>query len=263
MKRIFAAFLLAAATLSTTATAAPISLNGSLANGMLDQGNYNVVFTNNTTLPEKYNFNSLSYSFSFKDDGEQMKLKSTSDRDEGQYGKVKNGKTTRDVTVTNTNTYTGEQESAALWFGNILLGNGSTQLFESKETGLPGFESVYDGSVCTKWFFVCFSSYSQYSNTTTTTTTIKKAYTGEFTISGTVTNQSIIDALLNDGQMTFKLKVLGDLMLTDSSFLLDYTKVEEPAEEPGEVPEPSSVLLAGAGLAAIGFLRRRRNAAQA
>jgi|GEM_PF-1186495 len=264
MKQIITALLLAAATLSTTAAAAPISLNGSLANGMLDQGSYKVAFINDTPLPEKYTFNSLSYSFSFKDDGELMKLTSTSDRDEGEYGKVKNGKSTRDVTVTNTHTYTGEQESAALWFGDFLLGNGSTQLFESSYTSPSSFQEIYDGQKCTKWFFfICKQSHSQYSDTTTTTTTVKKAYTGEFTISGTVTNQSIIDALLNDGQLTFKLKVLGDLMLTNSELLLDYTKVEEPTEEPGEVPEPSSVLLAGAGLAAIGFLRRRRTAAQA
>ncbi|TXF97309.1 PEP-CTERM sorting domain-containing protein [Massilia arenae] len=263
MNRIATALLLAAATLSTTAFAAPIALDGSLSNGMLDQGHYKAVFTNNTAPPEKYTFNSLSYSFSFKDDGEVMKLVSTSDRKEGAYGSVKHGESHRDVTVATTNTYTGEQESVALWFGNFLLGSGSTQLVHSSETSAPSFQEIYDGKKCTVWFIACFASHDQYSNTTTTTTTVKNAYTGEFTISGTVTNQSIIDALLNDGQMTFKLKVLGDLMLTNSQFLLDYTKVEDQVEQPGEVPEPSSVLLAGAGLAAIGFLRRRRSAAQA
>jgi hypothetical protein len=264
MKKIIIAALLAATcAMSTTASAAVVALDGSFASS-LNNKSYDAVFSGTSFLPENYTVNSLSFSFSFLDAGGTLKNQGTEQTgySAAKYKLHSSSWFTdiylRNVNVTNTTTYASEQEFAQLSFGDLVLGKGNTNYTEqSKDLGSKK-ERVIDSSDC----FIVWCEYKK-SDVTTTSLKLIKDYTGAFTISGVTTDQSIIDQLLSSGELALSLDIVGKLKLTASEVLLDYTEVETPAEEPSDVPEPSSVLLAGAGLAAIGFLRRRRSAAQA
>lgn len=265
MKKIVIAALLAATcALSTTASATVVEMKGSFASNLSNE-TYNATFSAKSLLPDNYTVNSLSFSFSFLDNGGTLKNLGTKQTayDAGAYTLHSDTYLTdiylRNVKATNTTTYASEQETASLSFGDLVLGKGATNYRE--KTVDKGFKDtrVIDSEHC-EWLVFC--TYYK-SDVKTKSVELTKDYTGAFTISGVTTDQSIIDQLLGNGELALNLNIFGKLKLTDSKVLLDYTKVETPVEEPGEVPEPSSVLLAGAGLAAIGFLRRRRTAAQA
>jgi hypothetical protein len=260
-KLVIAALL--ATTMSTGAFAAPIALDGSFATNLSNK-TYDAVFSGKSFLPEDYVVNGLSFSFSFLDAGGNFKdaapvqtgYKSTG---YGFHSYDRHSITfARYVNIEQTITRSSEQERAQLSIGDIVLGSGATTLNEQTSSGGSTFARVNDAAYCAYTFCKYLDS-----KITTKTSILTKDYTGGFTISGIITNQSIIDQLLGNGELTLSLDIFGKLKLTDAQVLLDYTEVEAPAEQPGEVPEPSSVLLAGAGLAAIGFLRRRRSAAQA
>lgn len=260
MKKIIITALLAATcAISASASAEVINLDGSFGS-KLSTGTYNNVFKSGLT--GQYDVNSFKFSFTFTDFGDTVwnageaydfKQGNLSD---SSYSWLRlrwenSRENTQHVDMTSL------QETASLMFGNTELKSDGTE----KKTWTKDYsvdEVAKNGKVCV--WGVCSPNYT---TTTTTTTYHKTDYTGPFTISGIVSDKNIIDQLFNNGDLSLSLKIFGNLKLTDSKVSLDYTKVEEPAEQPGEVPEPSSVLLAGAGLAAIGFLRRRRNAAQA
>jgi hypothetical protein len=164
----------------------------------------------------------------------------------------------REVGVTNTTTKTSEQERATLTFGDLVLGSGATTLHTTQETTGSYSSLHYDGAECRNQKHKQKCTYYK-SVVTNTDVLIKNDYKGGFELTGTITEKSLIQQMLEHGALSLNLAIGGDLMLTGSKVSLDYTQIEIPAE----VPEPSSVLLAGAGLAAIGFLRRRRSAAQA
>jgi len=264
MKKIVIAALLAATcALSTTASAAVVAMDGSFASN-LNNKTYDAVFSAKSLLPESYTVNSLSFSFSFLDNGGTLKNMGTKQTEysAGAYKLHSSNWFTdiylRSVKTTNTTTFASEQETASLSFGDLVLGNGATEYKEKTADKGSKTTRVIDDERC-----VVFWCEYKKSDVTTKSVELTKDYTGAFTISGVTTDQSIIDQLLGNGELALSLNIFGKLKLTGSEVLLDYTKVETPVEEPGEVPEPSSVLLAGAGLAAIGFLRRRRSAAQA
>jgi len=262
MKKIFiASLLVAASVISTSASAAILELNGNIANGMLANGNHKPVFTGLSSLTGDYTINSLSYSFTFTDDGTDT-WSSSPTTQKTTIGKYQDHPWTdwkyREVDVVNTTVRTSQQESAALWFGDLLLGTDSTKLTTSQKVTDAYSYLHYDGKECEKVGRKEKCTYYK-SAVNNTDMLVSKDYTGSFTIAGVTSNQSIIQHLLDNNGLNFKLKIGGDLLLTGSQVMLDYTKVELPAE----VPEPSSILLAGAGLAAIGFARRRRGAAKA
>jgi hypothetical protein len=261
MKKSFiAALLTATCAISTSAFAAPIALDGSFGSNLSNK-TYDAVFSGKSFLPENYTVNGLSFSFTFLDNGGTFKnsapsVTSTSATEYKYYngGFFSDTNYRRNVTVNSKIERSSEQETAQLSFGDLVLGSGATTLVTSSADGGSSFASIRDKRVnCFIW---CDNYNSQ---TTTKTSIVTKDFTGGFTISGIVSDQSIIDQLLSSGDLTLSLKVAGNLLLTGAQVMLDYTEVETPAE----VPEPSSVLLAGAGLAAIGFARRRRTAAKA
>jgi len=258
MKTKFAAVLLTSiCALSTSASATTISLDGSFGADKLANNSYSTAFSGKASLPVDYTVNGLSFSFTFIDAGGKLKDSApvqTSYHATG-YGfhSYDSHSLTfaRYVDITQQITRSSEQESAQLSIGNLVLGSGSTTLETTALNGGSTFNRVHDQAYC-------LFSYCKYfdSKITTRTDIVVKDYTGEFTISGNITDQSIIDQLLATGELTFNLNIGGNLLLTNSNVSLDYTKIDEPAE----VPEPSGVLLVAAGLAGLGLARRRSKA---
>ena len=263
MKKMIIAAALVASALSTTAMATPITMDGAFSTS-LDNKSYDAVFSGKSFLPENYLVNGLSFSFSFLDAGgvfKDSKPVQTSYQATGyDYHSMGNNSITlaRYVDIGQTITRSSERETAQLSIGDLVLGTGATTLSEKNSVVGSSFQRVNDATYCTHYGCMHWDS-----KITTRTNLLTKDYTGGFTISGYTTNQSIIDQLLDNGELTMRLDIFGKLKLADANVSLDYTEVEAPAEEPADVPEPSSILLAGAGLAALGFVRRRRAVAHA
>lgn len=256
MKKLIATALLTAlCTISTAALATPVALNGSFASSALSNNNYSAVFSGKSFLPADYVVNSLSYSFTFRDDGSDSWTTSaptaTGSSGLSDYSYHTQYSAARYQTYFQTVQRTSEQETARLSIGGVVLGTGSTAATETSATTSSPLTATLDGQDC----FWGYCYYSYYTKSKTDTTTVTRDYTGAFTISGIISNQSIINELLRNDQLTLNLNIAGDLLLTGSQFLLDYTKVE-----PTAVPEPSSILLALAGLAGLGAVRRRNKA---
>ncbi|WP_296949674.1 PEP-CTERM sorting domain-containing protein [uncultured Massilia sp.] len=248
MKKLLGTAVLAAVcAMSNQAIAAPVALDGSIATA-LSTGTYNATFSGTAFLPADYTINSLKYSFTFRDDPSDPWTTSQPKHDRttstGYYVEsgIFNVTYGRDVDIYQTIQRTGERESVQLSLAGLLVGSGATAQSVTSATS-DASKRVYDGSDC--YFFCDY----YYSNTTTHTTTVTTDWTGTFTISGTVSSKEILDKLLQDDQLLVSLKVDGDLKLTGASLLLDYTATQ--------VPEPSSILLALAGLGGLGFARRR------
>lgn len=260
MKKMFAAALLTTiCSISTSALAAPIAMNGAFDTNNMGNDTYSAVFSGKSFLPEKYAVNGLTFSFSFVDAGGTFKDSAPvqTGYHASSYGyhshDWRSVTYARYVDVKQTMTRSSEQETAQLMFGNILLGSDATKL-SKREIVDSTFNRVNDAAYCLAIWCKYFDS-----KITTKTTIQEEDYTGGFTISGTITNQSIIDQLLATGELTFNLNIGGNLLLTNSNVSLDYTKIDEPAE----VPEPSGMLLVAAGLAGLGLARRRSKAVSA
>lgn len=256
MKKIAATALLTAlCALSTAASATQLALNGSMGTTSMSTSTYNATFSGKSLLPQDYTINSLTFSFSFMDDGSDTwttSSPSVTSVSTGNYYSDGFLTQTRDRTVNQTVNTTSEQESATLSLAGIQVGSGATTL---KETiSAPVLSSTTTTLDKTSCFILCTYYYT---DTNTYTTTDTKDWTGPFTISGTVTNQQILDKLLADDMLAVSLNVKGDLKLTAANILLDYTKVES-----NKVPEPSSLMLAAGGLFGLGYARRRAARAQ-
>lgn len=260
MKQSLIAVLLAATcAFSTTASAAWTPMTGT-SGADLSSGSYNATYSGKSYLPENYTVNGLTFSFSFLDAGGTF---TDSAPVRNSYSATKYAYHSHDarsltwaryVDIKQTITRSSQQETAQLSIGDIVLGSGATTFSEEKLDGGSTFNRIHDQA----WCIAIWCKYLD-SKITTKTKIIKQDYTGGFTISGNITNQSIIDQLLATGDLTFNLNIGGNLQLSNAQVLIDYSEVKAPAE----VPEPSGVLLVAAGLAGLGLVRRRRNAASA
>lgn len=274
-----------ACTLSAPVAAAPISLNATL-DGLLSnsaQGKFDA----SSALNGNYKIDSLTFTFSFNDDGDVINYgdaqrtaytPTTSYKKDGKAGtatapnghKVSTQSYTRDATSFETVLGLGQQESASLSLAGIDVGYGETELSKatSKSTSAgrspvgqdpdktdSGYEKCF-------WLFFYICNWEQGTwkyytdNVKTVTTTDTQTWTGSFDITGTTTDRSIIDQLLNNKYLDFGLGLTGDLFLTNAQIDFEATEIA------AEVPEPSTALLMLAALGGLGYSMRRRSTKQ-
>lgn len=255
-KFVGSALFAACAALSTVASATPVTLTGSIANNtLLSNGTVSGVFDGTSVLPTDYTINSLTFSFTFLDDTDPLTSSTT------VTGKTSTGYDAyswltyvRDVTTTQTVTQTGQQESVSLALAGVTVGSGATTATQTSSTTTSSGQLSLDSVYC---FLACLTKYSDNITVTTTNTT---DWTGSFTISGTVTDASILSQLLSNDQLLYSLTTSGDVYLTSAQLNLDITPTTQASSA---VPEPSTILLALAGLGGIGLGRRYGKRARA
>jgi len=258
-KTIITALLAATCAISTSAFAEIVEMNGSFGRNLANN-NYNATFSFDQPT-DNYKVNGLSFSFSFLDNGGTFSVVDTkrTGYSEGNYKHDSYGiwseTLLRQIDISQDVYRTSAQETARLSFGNLVLGNGGTNLVSGTRGAAndPTSSRINDGYRCN---FLAYCTYKD-TNTTTTTTFVTDDYTGGFTIKGSTTDEALIAQLIGSGELLLNLDIVGKLKLTASKLEVDYSILEVPAE----VPEPSSLLLAGVGLAAVGFARRRRSSA--
>ena len=278
MKGTQISIALAAATLSLSqvATAVPITIKSSLADGAyLSPGSYTGQFDARAALPAQYQVNSASYIFKFQDDADQTQTQiqlvsgsasgyvrnnNSSYYDDGYYY----------YTYINTRnnyyfrTIEGQRESAYLAIEGASIGSGRTAEFSQYEepevTSSITFErtAVFPG-----YWYSCGNSFcynrgryeSYYTNVYNSTNTQRRDWLGGFDIMGEISDITVLNRLETAGVLNFTLAVIGDLNLIESRLLLDYTEIEPQS---AGVPEPSSAALLMAALFGIGIFRTGR-----
>lgn len=279
-KALVSALSLALLSLSQVATAGIVTLNSSIANAThLSAGSVNGIFDGTSLLPENYQINSASFSFSFADDsdsftqGNPYYLGTTYgayNYSGGGYNGNYYNYYNRNVTTQQSVQKTGQAESVNVSLAGIASGAGETSLTQSSSSSTVYQGQTYDGASgyngysyscgnhCGGWSPGNWNYY--YSNNYTQTTTNTQDWTGGFTIAGIITDQWILDQLNDFNTLEFSFLVGGDLYLTGGQLSLDVTEIAPP---PGNsVPEPSTTLLMLAALGGLAFSKRRRNSLQ-
>lgn len=269
--RLALAVVAAACTLSAPAFATTISLDAVKSDTYVNGQGYTGTFDGKSVLPASYTVNSISFTFDFKDNNDAFTTGPTryaGTKVENEYSltssSTKKGYTTnifdRDLTINNTVSVTGQQESVSVSLGGVVVGSGSTSAKSGTSTSttspvrtLEDTTSLGHYSLCLP-FVGCFGwvedgKNQYYDNTKTSTVTTTQDWTGSFSVSGTTTDQQLIQQLLNTSTLQFGLDVKGDLYLTAANVTLDITQTA--------VPEPSTIALALAGLAGLGYTRRK------
>lgn len=279
-KTLLAACMTATVTFAPGAFATPLSLSASLAPGYLSNGAHAGVFDATAALPARYQINSASFYFTFSDDSDSswgyFQSLGTSYTPYTHSSTVYDASddyyyyyNVRSVTDNSAFQMFGEAERASLSLGGRVVGSGATSSSTSSTQSTSYQYQTLDSSTDSpRYAYVCGnynvcvvpgSTQYYYSDHYATTTTINSDNTGNFVIQGALTDQTILDQLLNSGLLSINLGVTGDLNLTAARLDLDYTALDSP--QPGAVPEPSSLLLSLTALGGVIGLRRKRRAA--
>lgn len=283
MKKNTLAAVLAAALscLSAQALAMPIPLNGSIADGsLLANGTYTGRFDGSGLLPAYYQINSASFSFTFGDDTDYLSYggAQVTSANYGAYAYTYT-QTSRQRTFTHYERsgsrtqlvkWTGEQENANLSLGGMAIASGATGLTQTTTSSFTPNTQILDSATNTgvEGYYSCGNYCSGYgplhwtyylSNGAVTTNVETQDWNGGFTLTGMLTEKSLLDQLLSTNALEFSLAIAGDLNLVNSRLTLDITELAPPPS--GDVPEPSTLLLTLAALGALGYSRRRSSAA--
>jgi hypothetical protein len=259
-----------------SASAASVSLNATgLSSNYLADGVYSGQFDGSSLLPAQFRVNSASFSFSFSDDVDSLMQQAYSNLGStdsgygyvgGQYNPAIGGISY--VFERAVHQYYSQQlaeagESVKVQLGatNVAAGQGATATTTSyAETEISAGRSLESYSFYPGYTYSCgnFCSayhapeeYSFYLNNFDNVATTTVHANGAFVVSGTVTNTSLIQELIDTRALGFSLNVAGDLMLTSGRLDLDVTQVSA-------VPEPDTMLLMLGGLGAVGYAARRR-----
>lgn len=276
--RLALAVVAAVCTLSAPAFATPVTLTSSIANNtLLNKTSYTGAFNGTGVLPASYTINSLSFSFNFKDNTDdaitygtaQAGTKTTGDyvqvnktvADDGTVKKYFERDVVQNYSVLNSSA----QESVSLALAGVNMGSGATSMTSSStpQTSLSTPTLVNKTGFDTKCTSVnpvfgncdettpgAWNYYTD--NTSTKTVTTLQDWSGNFDISGTTTNQQIINQLLNSNALQFGLTVSGSVILANANITLDITEKA--------VPEPSTLALMLAAMGGLGYSMRRRSA---
>lgn len=276
MSRRFRLSALGAALLcvGSQALAAPVVLTSS-SGGYLGAGSHVGVFDGSGVLPSSFHINSASFAFLFSDDQDAVSTGATQSTGSsvGSYSLINsyyNGNYNytylRTVTAYQQVERTGEAESASVSFAGIGVGSGSTAMSQSSTTGTAYNGQSFDsqsgyngygyscGNRCSGWAPGSWSYY--YSDNYTQTTTQTTDWSGDFAISGMLSDLSLLDSLLIGGVLQYELLVSGDLRLTGATLTLDISDLN--SEPSSSVPEPTSLALLAVALGGLAYSSRRR-----
>ncbi len=233
-------FALITVVTSTSAYAIPVSVSSNIGDDvLLGYSTYAGLFDIRSELTPSTNYNypldinSVTFEFTFSDDFNDPIRASLTRRDPSDV--YTNGGGDNYYNNTRVRLYEGDDESATL-----VLGAQS----ESGQTTLRTTTEIND-------YFVGRRDGRNLFRRTIVTTT---GFAGDFTISGTLNDASVLD-LAMDGLLDFSLFVQGDLILRSSTLSFNVTPSSIT-----RVPEPSTLsLLAGIGM--LSLVARRKNKA--
>ena len=272
LKAAIAAILLSGA---SHAMADVIRVNASMlpaTDTLMSAGTYQGSFNLNGVqgLPSAYTINSLTFSFSFLDDGSDSFITMNGDKTNGAVTTSISGSGQNRVATTTTiyqvaATKTGEKETVTLTFDGVNFVSAQTAAVSGGSSGpvTVSNPSIAAGTVKEKNGVVCTPEQIAHDNSckdvrhetveaaqiTTTTTD----YTGGFTIGDTLSVSLLQDKVLN-----FSFDLTGDLFLAGATLDVDFINTVEAQVR--DVPEPASVALFGIALAGIASVRRKRRA---
>lgn len=275
----------AAAFVANGAMAAAVTLWYSAPSGTITEA-YSGVFDGTAVLPSSYHVNTASYRFSFSDDKDPVTAtQRTVATDKGSYRQVDYYPAATLPCSTPTDPYrtctapalyvyeanvtehveiakTGQTERVGVSLGGYRTGlSGGTAVSEFSSVGEPvlsgrRFDTSYVAAGGTDLIGNYYPpiEHDYYSLVYVQTTTLIEDWTGDFNLAGGISQQGILDQLLNTRRLDFELSVTGDLYLTGAWLYLDITDTTPT----GTVPEPGTFALLGLGIAALRLNRRRR-----
>jgi len=236
-------FALITVVTSTSAYAIPVSVSSNIGDDvLLGSSTYAGLFDIRSELTPSTNYNypldinSVTFEFTFSDDFNDPIRASVTSRDRPDL--YTNGGGENYYNNTRVRLYEGDDESATLAFG-AQSESGQTTLRTTTTEINDYFVGRRDGRNLFRRTIVTITGFA-----------------GDFTISGTLNDTSVLD-LATDGLLDFNLLVQGDLILRSSTLSFNVTPTPSSITR---VPEPSTLsLLAGIGM--LSLVARRKNKA--